>query len=107
MVEARGRARPGPRPAQTQGRQPGPHRPGAESDQEGENVAAAIFWMKARAGWREKQPAALALEDKSPEEMTDEELEDIIRKSRKDDTLPKVSITIVNPDGATRPFIDG
>jgi hypothetical protein len=23
---------------------------------EGKNVAAAIFWMKARAGWREKQP---------------------------------------------------
>ena len=22
---------------------------------EGQNVAAAIFWMKARAGWREKQ----------------------------------------------------
>ncbi|WPB83749.1 hypothetical protein [Sediminicoccus rosea] len=31
---------------------------------EGKNVAAAIFWMKARAGWREKQPEALMEDDK-------------------------------------------
>lgn len=31
---------------------------------EGKNVAAAIFWMKARAGWREKQPEALLEDDK-------------------------------------------
>ena len=28
----------------------------------GKNVAAAIFWMKARAGWREKNDEASALE---------------------------------------------
>ncbi len=31
---------------------------------EGKNVAAAIFWMKARAGWREKQPEVLMEDDK-------------------------------------------
>ncbi|MBR0652106.1 hypothetical protein GXW78_20795 [Roseomonas terrae] len=40
---------------------------------EGQNVAAAIFWMKARAGWREKHE--LVLTAKEPGEMTDEEEE--------------------------------
>jgi predicted ArsR family transcriptional regulator len=44
---------------------------------EGKNVAAAIFWMKARAGWREKHE--IQLSQKAPEEMTDAELEAIIR----------------------------
>jgi hypothetical protein len=44
---------------------------------EGKNVAAAIFWMKARAGWREKQQ--LELTQRPYEQMTDEELEAIIR----------------------------
>ncbi len=37
------------------------------------NVAAAIFWMKARAGWREKHEVQITQGDLS--HMTDEELE--------------------------------
>ena len=76
---------------------------------EGKNVGAAIFWMKARAGWREKHPEPL--EDKSPEDMTDEELEDIIRQARKNGTLPKSHMTIqrviIDPKAPARPTIDG
>lgn len=36
------------------------------------NVAAAIFWMKARAGWSEKQRVEIAAEDFS--QLSDEEL---------------------------------
>ncbi len=39
---------------------------------EGNNVAAAIFWMKARAGWREKHE--LVLSARPAEQMSDEEL---------------------------------
>ena len=75
---------------------------------EGKNVAAAIFWMKARAGWREKQP--VALEDKSPGEMTDEELETLIRRARDEGALPTSHMTIrrviIDPK-APGPVIDG
>ena len=78
---------------------------------EGKNVAAAIFWMKARAGWREKQPEALLADDKPIEDMTDAELEDIIRQARKDGTLPKAPMVIrrviVDPKAPERPVIDG
>ncbi|MBR0648731.1 hypothetical protein GXW78_03600 [Roseomonas terrae] len=47
---------------------------------EGQNVAAAIFWMKARAGWREKHE--LVLTAKEPGEMTDEELMEEIARAR-------------------------
>ena len=40
---------------------------------EGNNVAAAIFWMKARAGWREKHEVKVIEDDLSL--LTDEELE--------------------------------
>ena len=33
---------------------------------EGNNVAAAIFWMKARAGWREKQQVEVSGPDGGP-----------------------------------------
>ena len=36
---------------------------------EGNNVAAAIFWMKARAGWREKQQVELSGPDGGPVEV--------------------------------------
>ena len=78
---------------------------------EGKNVAAAIFWMKARANWREKQPETPALEDKSPDEMTDEELEFLIRKARDDGALPRVHMTIqrviFDPKESGRSVIDG
>jgi predicted acetyltransferase len=38
----------------------------------GQNTAAAIFWMKARAGWREKHE--LVVSAKIAGEMTDDEL---------------------------------
>lgn len=46
----------------------------------GNNVAAAIFWMKARAGWREKQE--LRVGPSQLDEMSDAELERIIRYAR-------------------------
>ncbi|NGM24165.1 hypothetical protein G3576_29510 [Roseomonas stagni] len=46
----------------------------------GQNTAAAIFWMKARAGWREKQE--IVLSTKPVIEMTDEELAQEIARER-------------------------
>ena len=78
---------------------------------EGKNVAAAIFWMKARAGWREKQPEALMADDKPMEDMTDAELEEIIRQARKDGTLPSSNLTvrrvIIDPKAPSTRVIDG
>ena len=39
---------------------------------EGNNVAAAIFWMKARAGWREKHEIVLSTQP--PDQLSDDEL---------------------------------
>ena len=47
---------------------------------EGGSVAAAIFWMKARAGWREKHEVVLSA--KAAVEMTDEELLEEIGRAR-------------------------
>ncbi len=44
------------------------------------NVAAAIFWMKARAGWREKYE--LVVSAKIAGEMTDDELMEEIARAR-------------------------
>jgi hypothetical protein len=58
---------------------------------EGKNVAAAIFWMKARAGWREKQQvehgfAGAVISGGHPaEDLTDEELMQIIRRGQHQD----------------------
>jgi hypothetical protein len=46
----------------------------------GQNTAASIFWMKARAGWREKHE--LVLSGKTTEEMSDEELVAEIGRAR-------------------------
>ena len=46
----------------------------------GQNTAAAIFWMKARAGWREKQEIVLSA--KPVIEMTDDELAHEIARER-------------------------
>ncbi|WP_144185795.1 hypothetical protein [Elioraea rosea] len=46
----------------------------------GNNVAAAIFWMKARAGWREKQE--LRVGPTQMDQMTDAELERILQHVR-------------------------
>ena len=43
----------------------------------GNNVAAAIFWMKARAGWREKHEVTISANPL--EKLTDAELEAMIR----------------------------
>ena len=47
---------------------------------EGNNVAAAIFWMKARAGWREKHE--LVLSTRPAGQLTDVELMDEIARAR-------------------------
>ena len=44
------------------------------------NVAAAIFWMKARAGWREKHE--LVVSTRPVQELSDEELTEIIQQGR-------------------------
>jgi hypothetical protein len=49
---------------------------------EGNNVAAAIFWMKARAGWREKQE--VRVEVRPTDQLSDAELEAIIRMAHDD-----------------------
>jgi hypothetical protein len=49
------------------------------------SVAAAIFWMKARAGWREKHDVTITAQ--SAVEMTDAELERIIRRADERDAL--------------------
>ena len=51
---------------------------------EGNNVAAAIFWMKARAGWREKQQVGLSGPEGGPVhvfEDTREPLADILKRA--------------------------
>jgi hypothetical protein len=44
---------------------------------EGGSVAAAIFWMKARAGWREKHEMHVQAE-RSVKHLTDKELESLV-----------------------------
>ncbi|MFT8246964.1 hypothetical protein [Roseomonas sp. BN140053] len=46
----------------------------------GQNTAAAIFWMKARAGWREKQEVVLST--RRAGELSDAELEEEIARAR-------------------------
>ena len=46
---------------------------------QGNNVAAAIFWMKARAGWREKQE--IELSSRTIRQATDDELLRLIENS--------------------------
>ena len=48
---------------------------------EGRNVAAAIFWMKARAGWREKHDISVSTQPCS--DLTDAQLEDILRRDQR------------------------
>ena len=48
---------------------------------EGGSVAAAIFWKKARAGWREKQVVEVTAR-RTLEEMSDAELMAIIQHTR-------------------------
>ncbi len=44
------------------------------------NVAAAIFWMKARAGWREKHEVVVSTRPVA--ELSDEELAEIVQQGR-------------------------
>ena len=65
----------------------------------GKNVAAAIFWMKARAGWRGKNELHVSLANQELEQMSDEELqkarlavneatrEEVIREMREECSL--------------------
>ncbi len=46
----------------------------------GQNVAAAIFWMKARAGWREKHE--IVVSTRPARELSDEELAEIVQQGR-------------------------
>ena len=48
----------------------------------GNNVAAAIFWMKARAGWREKQE--IHFSDRPLEQLSDADLERLIARLAED-----------------------
>ena len=46
----------------------------------GKNVAAAIFWMKARAGWREKHELQVTTAPKDMSSLTDQQLEQFINE---------------------------
>jgi hypothetical protein len=48
---------------------------------EGGSVATAIFWMKARTGWREKHEVHVSTRPAG--ELTGAELEDIIRRDQR------------------------
>jgi len=75
---------------------------------EGKNVAAAIFWMKARAGWREKQIEPPD-DDRDAESMTDAELEEIARSGRPRAGQQSLTITriIIDPKAPAPMVIDG
>jgi hypothetical protein len=55
-------------------------------------VAAAIFWMKARAGWREKHEVQLTT--RSLQELTDAELERIILQYHDDDAETEQALMV-------------
>ena len=57
------------------------------------NVAAAIFWMKARAGWREKHEVQVTT--RPMQELTDAQLERIILQHQAEDSDPKPALTLV------------
>jgi len=59
---------------------------------QGKNVAAAIFWMKARAGWREKVEIKPVFDD--PDQLTDAQLEAIARSGRL--PRPQIEVKIVD-----------
>ena len=46
----------------------------------GKNVAAAIFWMKARAGWREKHEVQVTTRPQELSSLTDQQLEALIHE---------------------------
>jgi hypothetical protein len=50
---------------------------------EGGSVAAAIFWMKARAGWREKHEVTFR-QDVPVEQLSDSDLDRLIREGLAD-----------------------
>ena len=63
---------------------------------EGNNVAAAIFWMKARAGWSEKQriehgmaPYAVISGMPRADDLTDDELARIASRGLDEDEAPR------------------
>ena len=59
---------------------------------QGKNVAAAIFWMKARAGWREKVEIKPVVDDIS--RMSDAELHAEIQRLERE--TRRVQVTIVD-----------
>ena len=64
------------------------------------NVAAAIFWMKARAGWREKHEIRVSV---SPvQELSDAELLEIIERGRDQQAIEADEDAAAEPSG-TKP----
>ena len=69
----------------------------------GTNTAASIFWMKARAGWREKQVVEVEVAQRSVAEMSDAELMQIIRQGRDAlEGLTSPPVTVEHEAGETR-----
>ena len=56
------------------------------------NVAAAIFWMKARAGWREKHEVQVTVGP--PQQLTDAELERIVLQHQSDEQDTDQALTL-------------
>ena len=70
---------------------------------EGNNVAAAIFWMKARAGWREKQELRVSV-GQDAAQLTDAELEAIILQGEAEHAIPTIGGP-ADAGGASRPQV--
>ena len=72
---------------------------------EGNNVAAAIFWMKARAGWSEKQRVEHGMAPQyaifsgvpRADDFTDDELARIAARGRDEDEPPRRRGYVVDP----------
>ena len=71
----------------TVGPRAGAHSP-SDGETTGKNVAAAIFWMKARAGWRERSEVAVG----PPDPL----------RRLSDDDLNRIIVHIVDETGAAK-----
>ena len=68
------------------------------------NVASVIFWMKARAGWREKQEVVVSTEDERAN-TTDQELLARIKAKIAELEAPPMWSRIANPASESVPVL--
>ena len=71
------------------------------------SVAAAIFWMKARAGWREKQEVQVQVDARPVQQLTDQELENMIRYYEREIAESEEEAKSLALEGSAEPGSDG